>query len=283
MKRILVIEDDRSQRELFTTTLEHVGYEVAAAEDGQAGIRQYQETPCDVVVTDIFMPHEDGIETIFELKSLNPHVKIIAISGGGSWSQYGRPVGADEPLEAAIRFGADRALKKPVQLQKLLQMVADLLSAAEQRSASDSAPSLASVSSEKGRILLIEDDAPQRELFQTALEQSGYTVIAAADGQTGMRHFQETPCDLVITDIFMPHEDGIEAIFELKSLNPHVKIIAISGGGSWTRHGRTLGTQEPLDMAKHFGADRTLTKPVNIQELLTLIAELLARTQRRAQ
>jgi DNA-binding response OmpR family regulator len=73
------------------------------------------------------MPQEDGIGTIFDLKVQHAPVKIIAISGGGSWMQYDNRFAADDPLEMATRFGADRTLKKPIKLQQLLMFVDELL------------------------------------------------------------------------------------------------------------------------------------------------------------
>jgi CheY-like chemotaxis protein len=127
MKRILVIEDDLAQRQLFKTVLKNAGYEVVEASDGQSGLCLYQEHPCDLIITDIFMPNEDGINTIFELKTRYTHVKIIAISGGGSWTDYGDISGAAEALETATRFGADRTLKKPIEIRQLLATVDELL------------------------------------------------------------------------------------------------------------------------------------------------------------
>ncbi len=126
-KCILVIEDDTPQRQLFKTALKNAGYEVLDAPDGETGLQLYRQHPCDLIITDIFMPKEDGIETIFELKTESPDVKIIAISGGGSWAQFGRHLGADEPLDIARKFGADRVLKKPIKLKHLLAMVDSLL------------------------------------------------------------------------------------------------------------------------------------------------------------
>ena len=130
-KRILVIEDDAAQRQLFKTALEGAGYEVTEAADGRIGIAAYTAQRPDVVITDIFMPHEDGIETIFELKHAGPGVKIIAISGGGQWQRFSTQISAAEPLEIARRFGADRTLKKPIKLSILLQTVADLIRRSE--------------------------------------------------------------------------------------------------------------------------------------------------------
>ena len=86
MKRILIIEDDPSQRKLFKLILEKANYEVIEAPDGRIGCSLFRQQPCDLVITDMFMPDKEGMETIFELKTEFPNVKIMAISGGSaSW------------------------------------------------------------------------------------------------------------------------------------------------------------------------------------------------------
>lgn len=125
------------------------------------------------------------------------------------------------------------------------------------------------------RILVIEDDTDQRELFTAMLAEAGYEVLEAPNGEKGLRLFYEQPCELVITDIFMPEKEGLETILELKREFLTVKIIAISGGGSRGRHTGSSWADLALDSAKCFGADRILHKPIKIDQLLATVAELL--------
>jgi CheY-like chemotaxis protein len=275
MKRILVIEDDPSQRQLFKTALENAGYKVSSASNGEEGLQLYRQQPCDLIITDIFMPKEDGIATIFDLKTHSSHVKIVAISGGGSWTPHGRKLEADEPLEMATHFGADRTLKKPIKIHHLLAVVDELLHRKNRSNVTENSRVSLSKEVSQKRILVIEDDVSQRQFFKTVLENAGYTVLEASDGQVGLELYRQQPCDLIITDIFMPKEDGIETIFDLRSHYSYVKIIAISGGGSWSPSRSKLGADDPLEIAKHFGADRTLKKPVKTQRLLAMIDDLL--------
>lgn len=128
---------------------------------------------------------------------------------------------------------------------------------------------------QRKRFLVIDDDADQQKLFKTVLTEEGYEVLEAPDGQTGLQLYRQHLCNLVITDIFMPIEDGIETIFDLKTQDSAVKIIAITGGGSWSRYGGPVGAEDSLDIARHFGADRTLEKPIKLQQLVTVVEELL--------
>lgn len=117
------------------------------------------------------------------------------------------------------------------------------------------------------RILLIEDDIQLQKMFHRMLTNEGYDVQKASNGNEGINCFHEAPADLVITDIVMPEKSGLDAISELKSAYPKVKIIAMSGGG---RTGVKL-----LNMAKTLGVDRTLKKPFTRAELISAVEEIL--------
>jgi DNA-binding response OmpR family regulator len=118
------------------------------------------------------------------------------------------------------------------------------------------------------RILVMDDEVQIRTMLRQLLERSGYDVVDAPNGKVGMELHGEEPADLVIVDILMPSKDGIETIKELTRHFPEVKIIAISGGG-------VLPQQEYLAMAKGLGAMCALAKPIEREELLEAIRELL--------
>jgi YesN/AraC family two-component response regulator len=100
------------------------------------------------------------------------------------------------------------------------------------------------------------------------LERVGYEVVEAPDGIEGIRQYREKPADLIITDLIMPNKDGIGMIIDLKKEFPKVKIIAMSGGGVNRPEGY-------LDGAKKLGANRTLTKPIDRDQMLTAVKDIL--------
>jgi len=112
-------------------------------------------------------------------------------------------------------------------------------------------------------ILLIDDEAEVRMLFQIVLEGAGYHVLTAESGPDGLRLLQHKEVDLILVDIFMPEMDGLEIIQLLHKSRPACKIIAMSGD-SWEWN--------YLDTAKHLGAHNTLKKPLNPQELLEAVS-----------
>ena len=118
------------------------------------------------------------------------------------------------------------------------------------------------------RVLIIEDDEQMRDLLYKAMQWAGFEVSAAENGRQGQQLFEELSADLIITDLIMPEQEGLETIRILKQNDPTVKIIAISGGGR-------IGPEAYLPAAKELGADRVFSKPFNIKELLSSVEELL--------
>jgi DNA-binding response OmpR family regulator len=116
MERILIIDDDVQILKMLRKMLEHEGYEVVDATDGNKGIRIYREDHTDLVITDIIMPEKEGIETIVDLRREFPEVKIIAMSGGG----HGK---AESYLHMAKVLGAMRTLSKPFGKEELLEAI----------------------------------------------------------------------------------------------------------------------------------------------------------------
>jgi CheY-like chemotaxis protein len=105
-------------------------------------------------------------------------------------------------------------------------------------------------------------------MLRTVLEDFGYNVLEAPDGNVGVQLFSENRVDLIITDIIMPDKEGLETIREIKKSSPDAKIIAISGGAK-------VGPGTYLKLAERLGAQRVFEKPIQISVLLSSIAELL--------
>jgi len=117
------------------------------------------------------------------------------------------------------------------------------------------------------KILVIDDDNLMRYTLARLLRSQGYEVVTAADGELGMTVFRSAAPDLVITDILMPEQEGIETIRLMRRERPAAKIIAISGGAR-------LGDFDVLEMAHKLGADDVIRKPFDAGELLTRVRQL---------
>ncbi|HEX5544293.1 MAG TPA: response regulator [Nitrospira sp.] len=118
-------------------------------------------------------------------------------------------------------------------------------------------------------VLVVDDQDQVRQLIRETLEQAGYEVEEARDGKEALDRYRARSTDLVIMDILMPDQDGLEAIMALRQEFPDTRVIAMTGGSD------TIGVLNFLDVAKMFGARRTLRKPFELKILLdTVAAEL---------
>ncbi|HEU4684852.1 MAG TPA: response regulator [Nitrospira sp.] len=118
-------------------------------------------------------------------------------------------------------------------------------------------------------ILVVDDEEQIRQLIRTTFEEAGYRVSEASNGRDALAQYRMNPTDLVVTDILMPDQDGLECISMLRRESPDVKIIAITGGSD------LIGVLGFLDVAKMLGAHRTLQKPFEMKALLDAAASAL--------
>ena len=120
MQKILVIDDDAAILEVVNEILKREGYEVASVTNAREALEKFQDGRFDLVITDLFMPDKEGLETILDLRRKDREVRIIAMSGGGS-------IGANDSLSMARKFGAKQTLTKPFSRSELLAAVAMVL------------------------------------------------------------------------------------------------------------------------------------------------------------
>ena len=114
-------------------------------------------------------------------------------------------------------------------------------------------------------VLIVDDDPAILKLLSLVLGGAGYTVWEASDGKQAVNLFRENPTDLLITDLIMPDQEGVETITKLRREYPKLKTMAISGavGGRYLR------------VAELLGADSILQKPFTPQVLLEAVRKLL--------
>lgn len=117
-------------------------------------------------------------------------------------------------------------------------------------------------------ILVIEDDDLVRRVVVTALQKSGYQVIDAPNGRAGLKIIRAQRLDLVITDVVMPEQDGLEVMMVMKREFPATPLIAISGA--------VQNAPLYLGFASKLGATHVLAKPFTLPDLFTMVETALA-------
>ena len=116
------------------------------------------------------------------------------------------------------------------------------------------------------RILIVDDEAPIRQLLTDYLGDLGYETIEACNGLDALHQVEKVDPGLIILDLVMPEQEGIETIRQIRLTHKELKIIAVSGAFA----GQFLRTAELL------GANAVLPKPLNLKELRRLVEEMLA-------
>jgi DNA-binding response OmpR family regulator len=117
------------------------------------------------------------------------------------------------------------------------------------------------------RILVIDDELMVRTMLERILTKAGHEVVLAANGREGITQFKNAPADLVLVDVVMPVQDGLETIVQLRRESPNVGIITMSGKPA----GSVL-----LDIAQRLNT-ATLIKPFSGEQLLAIVDQAVAR------
>lgn len=118
------------------------------------------------------------------------------------------------------------------------------------------------------RILIVDDDPDIGFMLKQLFERRGHEASAVLNGHKAIESLELSPFDIVITDMIMPEMDGIELIMKIRVKYPHLKVIAISGGGR-------ISAEEYLKLAKLLKVSHTFQKPIKAADLLTAINDLL--------
>ncbi len=248
-ERILFVDDEEAMVELGKKGLKRLGYRVEATTSAQRAIELLRADPdgFDLVISDMTMPEMTGDRLAKEIMQTRPGMPVILCTG------YSEHISE----EKALGMGISAFVMKPILGKELAVTIRQVLEHAEE----GIAPSI-------GNIFVVYDEEQMRFMIRQMLEDAGYAVVEAPDGKVALWLSKEKPADLIITDIIMPEKEGLETIMELKRDFPDVKILAISGGGQGDNW-------QYLDMAIKMGAESTLAKPFENEELLKAVKDLL--------
>lgn len=120
-------------------------------------------------------------------------------------------------------------------------------------------------------VLVVDDDEAVRSSLEMLLEAYGYQVMLARDGRQGLAAFRANSPDIVLMDLMMPIQDGLETIALIRREWPKAYIIAMSGGAA-------IGNWDGLAAARTLGTDHAIEKPFEADDLLALLREARRRS-----
>jgi two-component system sensor histidine kinase/response regulator len=265
-KRILVVDDNKTNRTILAKMLESFGCSPEAVENGDEAIKTleratHKEKFFDLVFLDMQMPQMDGEETLRAIKD-DPEIRDVAVVMLTS-------VGVRGDVARLQALGCAGYLVKPIKQSQLFDMIVTVFNREKIEVQEKPLPIVSrhTIEEEKRRrirILLAEDNPTNQKLTVILLKKAGYSVDALEDGQKVMEVLNRASYDLVLLDVQMPEMDGFEtarAIREKERGRKHIPIIAI------TAHAMK-GDRERCLQA---GMDDYVSKPIEPKKLFETI------------
>ena len=279
-KSILIADDDDCVRRLLKQEFEPRGYVVREAKDGTDAIAQVKTLRPNLILLDIMMPKMNGFDVALVLKSdlSVTNIPIVILSG-------------IEERERAANLGVEAYLTKPIDVDLLNRTIDQLLSRSIAENQLESIPTTAIIAKPLNvdaligqlkqpiafsnseavdhlrTILVVDDDASTRKLLRQELEAKGYAIREAKDAADAIAQVQEIKPDLITLDVIMPEVNGytLAAILKNDPLTANIPIIMVS-------------VLDRKETSLRLGADRYITKPINMDTLMHDVDILLAES-----
>lgn len=272
--RVLIVDDNATNRHILMKMLENWHANPLAVDSGAKAIVTLREATgigrtYPLILVDAQMPEMDGFAVIEAIKR-NPEWRAATIMMLSSAGQRGDAIRCRE-------LGVAAYLTKPVQQAELLDAI---LTALGTRPAGNANPNLITRHSLKEnrnrlRILLAEDNPVNQLVAVRTLEKYGHSVTVASNGKRALAALERDTYDAILMDIQMPELNGWEATRSIrekeKSTGGHIPIVAM------TAHAMKGDEERCLES----GMDSYLTKPINTQELLSVLDEIASRKTSR--
>jgi two-component system, NtrC family, response regulator HydG len=232
---ILVVDDDRDFADSLAEVLRLDGHQVDVVYSGERAIEAFTQNDYDLTFMDVKLPGKTGVERFMEMRAIKPSARVFMTTG----------FSVQQLIDDAVAHGACGVLQKPLDPQRLLEMVGNI----------------------KPQGILIADDDPDflasvRELLQT----SGYRVYVAHDGREAVEHVRAEHFDVLILDLRMPILNGLEVYLELEREGKSLPTIIV------TAYARE--EVEALDKFRTLSVTGVLTKPFDQAQLLAAVEAL---------
>ncbi len=253
--RVLVVDDNQTNRRILHNYLERWGCHVLEAASGQEALALLRHTDhagqaVRLALVDGQMPEMDG-ETFAQIIKADPllsHISVVLLTS----------VGTRKSMQDLARIGFEGALCKPLKQSMLLDCLMMVLSHKQRKQEPSRFVTEATVDRKmrsRVRILVAEDVVPNQKVMQQLLVRAGYPCDIASNGREVLEKLSQTDYDLILMDCQMPEMDGYETtrrIRELQGSRKHTPVIAMTASAMEGDRERCLNA----------GMDDFLAKPV---------------------
>jgi two-component system sensor histidine kinase/response regulator len=277
--RLLIVDDNATQRAMLSESLRNAGYEVSAVHDGDAALRELRDAAragrtYRAVLIDQTLPHQDGetlgrnIRDDAELE----HARLVMLT----------PMDRAADVQRFTSVGFSGSLAKPVRVRELMRCLDRVLAPEPQdwhmrsqplQAAATAALKLAQAIA--ANVLLVEDNVVNQKVAQRFLERLGCTVTVVPNGAEAVDTFRNGAFDIVFMDLQMPVMDGFTAtrhIRDHEASRKHTPIIALTANAMVGQHERCLAA----------GMDGFLTKPLEMERLREMLMDFAPHRERKS-
>jgi signal transduction histidine kinase/PleD family two-component response regulator/HPt (histidine-containing phosphotransfer) domain-containing protein len=271
--RILIVDDNETNRQILETHLTHWRMRPAPAKNGFEALdllhaAENAGDPFTIVITDMQMPEMDG-ETLGKTIKADPGIqdtRLIMLTS----------LGMGDNSDRLVRIGFSAHTTKPIRMTELKSLLSHVLSGKsampQQRTGKFGAPSEKTrpLINHKARILVVEDNITNQQVALGILKKLALSADAVADGEEALNVLETIPYDLVLMDMQMPVMDGLEATRRIRApessvLNREVPIIAMTANA----------LQGDRERCLEAGMNDYLAKPVLPDALTTMLEKWL--------
>ncbi|MFH1925682.1 MAG: response regulator [Chloroflexota bacterium] len=229
---ILVVDDLRSMRLTLGGILEDEGYSVTTVEDGYQAIEAVRNRHFDAIFIDIKMPGIDGVQTFREIKKIDPDATVVMMTA----------YSVEELVKEALEEGAYAIIYKPFDISMVIAIIEEMLT-------------------NKTLVLVVDDHFADRETLKAILEEKGYRVATAADGNEAIEMVRSRHYDIIFLDVRLPDMTGFETFEQVKKIDPQATVIMMTG----------YAEEDLIKSAVEAGAYTCLYKPFDMEKVITLV------------
>ena len=237
---VLIVDDDLSFAESLSDILGEKDYNAVTVNSGEEALEKVKEENFQVILMDIKLSVMNGVETHKKIKEIAPQIPVIMMTA----------FSVENLVKDALKEGAYGVLHKPLDIERVIKMIEAIRKG--------------------GCSVMIVNNAPDiHQILKDTLEDKGYVVILAEDGEEAISIARHRPQDIIFLSMKLSGLNGLQTYLTIQKTNPNVAVVLMSAS-----------YQESEDLAEQAlkqGAYTHIRKPFDIKEAVDIVEEIVRK------